>query len=199
MSDSPPLAEGQEGDTDDRPIVLPSITCNDSRVSFNRLVPPFERTKKPVCRSFSKTKARSKKLSLQDYTDLLSIATRYKCFEAGRKSIQEIECHEPDARKKILLAQKYHAEESLMPAYNRSRKRDEPLTRTEEEIEIDKAVMIAAAWENICVSEESGSMITTGGGSYTTSTSAFGAPSAFSSLHLWWYLHGLLVFSKTVA
>ncbi|KAJ8082100.1 hypothetical protein PM082_007946 [Marasmius tenuissimus] len=152
MFDSPPPAEGQEGETDDRPIVLPSITCNEFIALLNRIYKG----------SFSRSKAHSKP-SLQEYTDLLSIATRYECSQVRRKAIQGIERHEPDATKKIVLAQKYNVEEWLMPAYIHLCKRDEPLTRAEaQEIGLDKAIMIAAAREKIRFSEESRKMITDG-------------------------------------
>ncbi|KAK1216538.1 hypothetical protein PQX77_020833 [Marasmius sp. AFHP31] len=68
-----------------------------------------------------------------------------------------------------------------MPAYNQLCKGDEALTRTEaQETGLDRAIMIAAARDNIRISEESRSMVTTGGRSFT-STPAFGAPLPFGS------------------
>ncbi|KAK1225139.1 hypothetical protein PQX77_011921 [Marasmius sp. AFHP31] len=125
--------------------------------------------------SFSRTKARSE-TSLQDYPDLLCIVIRYGCSEARQNSRNRV-----PTRERRLLAHKYNAEESLMPAYNQLCKGDEAFTRTEaQETGLDRAIMIAAARDNIRISEESRSMVTTGGRSFT-STPAFGAPPSFGS------------------
>ncbi|KAJ8088625.1 hypothetical protein PM082_013868 [Marasmius tenuissimus] len=136
-------AEGQEGETEDRPIVLPEITCDQ----FVGLMDCFYKG------TFFKTKEPG--TSFKEYKDLFSIATLYECSEAGQKAILGIESYNPIAVEKIVLAERHNVDRWLMPAYIQLCKRDNPLTRDEAwDIGLDKTIMIAAAREKIRFSGE---------------------------------------------
>ncbi|KAK1232002.1 hypothetical protein PQX77_004869, partial [Marasmius sp. AFHP31] len=151
MFDSPPPAEGREGETEDRPIILPEITCDQFVALMNYFYKgTFFKTKKPGT-------------SFKEYKDLLSIATLYECSEARQKAILGVESHNPIAVEKIVLAEKYSVDHWLMPAYIQLCKRDSPLTRDEAwDIGLNKAIMIAAAREKIRFSGESKNLISPG-------------------------------------
>ncbi|KAK1224707.1 hypothetical protein PQX77_012380 [Marasmius sp. AFHP31] len=151
MFDSPPPVEGQEGETEDRPIILPEITCDQFVALMNYFYKgTFFKTKEPGT-------------SFKEYQDLLSIATLYECSEARQKAILGVESYNPIAVEKIVLAEKYNVDHWLMPAYIQLCKRDSPLTRDEAwDIGLDKAIMIAAAREKIRFSEGSKNLISPG-------------------------------------
>ncbi|KAL0065655.1 hypothetical protein AAF712_007296 [Marasmius tenuissimus] len=141
--ESPIFDKGQEGETEDRPIVLPEITCDQ----FVGLMDCFYKG------TFFKTKEPG--TSFKEYKDLFSIATLYECSEAGQKAILGIESYNPIAVEKIVLAERHNVDRWLMPAYIQLCKRDNPLTRDEAwDIGLDKTIMIAAAREKIRFSGE---------------------------------------------
>ena len=164
MFDCPPTAEGKEGETDGRPIVLPEITCDQFVALMDYFYKGCERCfsyHNPIsllnnwCRTFFKNKTGASPTSLKQYKDLLSIATLYECSEARLKAIRGIESWQPTAIELIVLAERYNVGHWLKPAYVRLCKRDEPLTRNEaSQIGLDKVIMIAAAREKLRFSDE---------------------------------------------
>ncbi|KAL0579203.1 hypothetical protein V5O48_002826 [Marasmius crinis-equi] len=167
MFDCPEPVEGQEGETDDRPIELPGVTYNE----FVALLDHFYKG------SFYKNNANDV-TSLQGYIDLLSIASRYECTEARQKAIKGIDFYQPDPIRRIVLSDQYDVPEWLMPAYIQLCKRDEPLTRDEAlEIGPDKTVLIAGARENIRCSPESRRIIRDG-----SFNNPFGGPFGSNSM-----------------
>ncbi|KAF9255987.1 hypothetical protein L218DRAFT_950347 [Marasmius fiardii PR-910] len=142
---------GEEGQSDEKPIELPGVT----RSEFVVLMDYFYKGT-----FFKRKPGRDLEASLQDYIDLLSIASRYECTEAHQKAILGIESLSVDPIQKIILSDKYNVQHWLMPAYIELCKRDKPPNKEEaSRIGLDKAMLIADARENVRSCRESRDMI----------------------------------------
>ncbi|KAK1220137.1 hypothetical protein PQX77_017128, partial [Marasmius sp. AFHP31] len=149
MFDSPQPAEGAEGGSDKNPIVIPDVTRSEFVALMDYL---YEG-------SFFKNKL-GRKTSCEEYTNLLSIATRFVCIEARQKAIEGIESHGLDPIQKLVLADIYDIPQWLMPSYIELCKRDTPLTPDEVvRIGPEKAMSIAKARETIRGSPDTRRMI----------------------------------------
>ncbi|KAF9255988.1 hypothetical protein L218DRAFT_911811 [Marasmius fiardii PR-910] len=149
MFSCPPPPEGQDGQSDENPIVLPDVKQSE----FMALMDYFYQG------SFFLNEP-GHAISLREYIDLLSIASRYECTGARQKAIQGIESHCIDPIQKIILSEKYNVQHWLMPAYIELCKRDKSLNGNDaRQIGIDKAMVIAEARENVRSCLESRRMI----------------------------------------
>ncbi|KAG7095835.1 hypothetical protein E1B28_006530 [Marasmius oreades] len=133
------LPPDQGGETDENPIVLPEVTQGE----FEALLEYF------YAGLYFKA-AENRPRPLQEYIDLLSIATRYDCTDARIKAIDGIESHRPNAVQRIVLAEKFDIPSWLKPAYIELCGRDKPLELSEgEQLGLQKVILIARAREEI--------------------------------------------------
>ncbi|KAF9255989.1 hypothetical protein L218DRAFT_1081574 [Marasmius fiardii PR-910] len=133
------LPPDQSGQTDENPIVLSEVT----RGEFEALLEYF------YTGLFFKA-AENNPRSLQEYTDLLSIATRYECTDARRKAIDGIESLRPSPVQRIVLAEKFNVLNWLEPAYIELCERAAPLGLYEgEQLGLEKVILVALAREKV--------------------------------------------------
>ncbi|KAH7910894.1 hypothetical protein BJ138DRAFT_1151832 [Hygrophoropsis aurantiaca] len=132
----PPTKEGPEGRTDDRPILLPEVTCTE----FATLLKFFYNSmyKQPL-------------ESVDEWVDLLSISTRYGMENVRERALEELDSLPPlDPIRRIVLAKKHDVLEWLIPAYAALCRRVEPLTVSEAiEIGLETTVFLATAREKV--------------------------------------------------
>ncbi|KAG7095837.1 hypothetical protein E1B28_006532 [Marasmius oreades] len=153
MFSCPPPAYGEEGQSDENPIVLPSVTRNE----FVALMDYFYKG------TFFKSQP-GHSTSLQEYIDLLSISTRYECAGARDKAIRGIDKFPPNPIRNLVLSEKYSVPQWFMPAYIELCKREKPLKKDEAIcIGLEKTLLIAEARENLRSSAESRQMLVSSG------------------------------------
>jgi len=106
-----------EGTTDDTAIYLPDVTCSE----FDALLDFFYR----------RQNVQNESPTLEHWTALLSISTRFQYDEIRTQAIKEIDAHGESSMTpvdKIVLAEKYSVTEWLSPSYYKVCQRRESLT-----------------------------------------------------------------------
>jgi len=136
MFEIPQGDNNAEGEADESPIVLPSISVTEMEVllTFFYFRQGLEEAK------FSRT----------DWRNLLSISHRYECARARERSIKEINKLDPPINDadKIAMAKKFGVEEWLLPACVALVERQDPLSYLEaEKIGLDMTVLLSEARE----------------------------------------------------
>ncbi|KAG2134781.1 hypothetical protein DEU56DRAFT_888374 [Suillus clintonianus] len=133
----PPTQDGPEGQSDDRPIVLPEVTVAEFECLLKFL---YDGGTSPS--PFS---------TAEDWVRLLSIATRYGMERIRARALHELECLPPlDPIQKIILARKHDVQEWLLPSYVALCLRRQPLNVLEAvELGLETMVLIAMGRESV--------------------------------------------------
>ena len=100
-----------------------------------------------------------RKLSKNDWCNLLSISHRYECESARERSIKEINKLDPpiDSTDKIVMAKKFEVEEWLLPACVALVERHSPLTYVEaQKLGMDMTVLLSEVREKRIQRQRSG-------------------------------------------
>ncbi|ESK92777.1 hypothetical protein Moror_15950 [Moniliophthora roreri MCA 2997] len=145
MFDCPPPTEGQDGQTDDKPIEIPGVTCNQ----FEALLDHF------YDGLFRKEAYFNSATPLQKYIDLLSVAHRFECTTARERAIKGIDTATTEPIQMIELAELYDVPRWIEPAYVELCQRKEPLNEAEvEALGPKKTVLVLRAREALHNSDE---------------------------------------------
>ncbi|KAK7062742.1 hypothetical protein VNI00_000230 [Paramarasmius palmivorus] len=161
MFDCPVPGEGQEGQTDSKPIEIPDVTC----AQFEALLDHF------YDGLFRKEDYFNRDTPLQKYIDLLSISHRFECSTARERAIKGIDNATTNPIQMIELAEVYDVPKWLLPAYVELCQREDPLDETEAiDLGPQKTVVICRAREIIRSSPETRRLLK----ERTTPSSTFG-------------------------
>ncbi|KAL0564034.1 hypothetical protein V5O48_018022 [Marasmius crinis-equi] len=160
MFSIPPPEAGQEGQSDSTPIVLEGTTSREFEALLDYFYrgPRFDREPEsspaPTSSDQAQTSRSEGPAVLQDYVDLLSIASRFECTNARRHAIKGIDALQPSAIDRVAFADQFDVPQWLLPAYVDLCKRNEPLKEAEAmRIGFQKTCLIAKAREIIRSSE----------------------------------------------
>ncbi|KAF9642122.1 hypothetical protein BDM02DRAFT_3124829, partial [Thelephora ganbajun] len=137
--------DSAEGETDQSPIVLPSVTVSEMEALLNFFY--FRQGLEEV------------KFSEDDWCSLLSISHRYECERARERSIKEINKLRPPvgSADKIVMAKKFGVEEWLVPACVALVERHDPLNYAEaEKLGLDMTMLLSEAREKYIQQQQSG-------------------------------------------
>jgi len=142
MFEIPQGDNSTEGETDESPIVLPSVRVPEMEALLNFFY--FREGLEEI------------KFTKDDWWYLLSISHRYECERARQRSIKEIDKLRPvDHAFKIAMAKKYGVEEWLLPACVALVEREGPLTHAEaEKLGLNMTVLLCEAREKYNVQRQ---------------------------------------------
>uniref|UniRef100_A0A0W0F6L7 BTB domain-containing protein n=1 Tax=Moniliophthora roreri TaxID=221103 RepID=A0A0W0F6L7_MONRR len=145
MFDCPAPDVGQDGNTDNQPIEIPEVTCQQ----FEALLDHF------YDGLFRKQAYFNDSTPLQKYIDLLSISHRFECTTARERAIKGIDAATTNPIQMIDLAEVYDVPKWLTPAYVELCRREEPLNESEAmDLGPRKTIIICRARETIRTSPE---------------------------------------------
>jgi hypothetical protein len=152
-----------EGGSDENPILLPDVTCEEFEVLlqffYDRYVHVYDHQSKfsfSVLEHYSNIDCRTYEqglLSLEELVKLLSISTRFDFEKARQLAIKSIGKQKLRPIDFILLAERYDVVQWLRPAYTALCMRPAPLELEEvKELGFEKIVLLAKAREKRCQS-----------------------------------------------